>query len=75
MSLLLLLLSLLLYYYVYVYYYITIHRGDKVSRPTCMSTHTYPHKPLMKIKVTICNHQADSPFHVWPDVFSNNLQV
>ena len=40
--------------------------GDKVSRP--MLTHTYPHKPLRKIKVTICNHQADSPLYVWPDV-------
>ena len=37
---------------------------DKVS----MLTHTYAHKPPMKIKVTICNHQADSPLHVWPDV-------
>ena len=40
--------------------------GDKVS----MLTHTYPHKPLMKIKVTICNHQAGSPLYVWPDVWS-----
>ena len=31
--------------------------GDKVS----MLTHTYPHKLLRKIEVTICNHQADSP--------------
>ena len=38
--------------------------GDKVS----MLTHTYPHKPLRKNKVTICNHQADSPLYVWPDV-------
>ena len=29
--------------------------GDKVS----MLTLAYPHKPLRKIKVTICNHQAD----------------
>ena len=39
-------------------------RGDKVS----MLTHTYPHKPQRKTKVTICNHQADSPLYVWPDV-------
>ena len=38
--------------------------GDKVS----MLTHTYPHKPLKKIEVTICNHQADSPLYVWPNV-------
>ena len=31
-------------------------------------THTYPHKPLRKIEVTICNHQADSPLYVWPDI-------
>ena len=37
--------------------------GDKVS----ILTHTYPHKP--KIKVTICNHQADNPLYVWPDVW------
>ena len=39
--------------------------GDKVS----MLTHTYPHKPLRKNKVTICNHQADSPLNLWPDVW------
>ena len=37
-------------------------RGDNVS----MLIHTYPHKPLRKIKVTICNHQADSPLYLWP---------
>ena len=46
-------------------------RGDKVS----MLTHIYPHKPLRKIEVTICNHQADSPLCVWPDVWSGDLQV
>ena len=35
-------------------------RGDKVS----VLTHTYPHKPLMNIRVTICKHQADSPLYV-----------
>ena len=49
----------------------TYTRGDKVS----MLTHTYPHKPLGKIKVTIYNHQADSPFYVWPDIWSGELQV
>ena len=38
--------------------------GDKVG----MLIHTYTHKLLSKIKVTICNHQADSPLYVWPDV-------
>ena len=45
--------------------------GDKVS----MLTHTYPHKPLRKIEVTICNHQADSPLCVWPNVWSDDLKV
>ena len=31
-------------------------RGDKMT----MLTHAYPHKPLRKMKVAICNHQADS---------------
>ena len=38
--------------------------GKKVS----MLAHTYPHKPLRKMKVTMCNHQADSPLYVWPDI-------
>ena len=37
--------------------------GDKVS----MLTHTYPHKPLRKIAMSICNHQADSQLYVWLD--------
>ena len=39
--------------------------GDKESEylSICKSTQT-----LRKIKVVICNHQADSPFHLWPDV-------
>ena len=36
--------------------------GDKMS----MLTHTYPHKLLRKIEVTICNHQADSLLYVFP---------
>ena len=32
-------------------------RGDKVI----MLTHTYPNKPLRKIKVAVCIYQADSP--------------
>ena len=40
-----------------------------------MFTHTYPHKPLRKIKVTICNHQADIPLYVWPDVWSGDVQA
>ena len=34
---------------------INILGGDKVSK----LTHTYPHESLSKIKVAICNHQAD----------------
>ena len=49
--------------------------GDKVS----MLTHTYPHKPLRKIKMTICNHQVDSPLHVWSDLvickFGKNMVI
>ena len=44
--------------------------GDKVS----MWTHTYPHKLLRKIKVTICNHQADRSLYVWPNVWSGNCK-
>ena len=40
-----------------------------------MLAHTYLHKPLRKIKVTICNHQADSPLYVWIDVWPGDLQV
>ena len=42
----------------------TTLRGDKVS----MLTHTYPHKLLRKIKVTVCNYQVDCPHY---DVMSN----
>ena len=35
----------------------------------------YPHKPLSKNEVTICNHQPDSPLYVWPDVWFDQLQV
>ena len=27
------------------------------------------------MEVTICNHQADSPLNVWPDVWSGDLKV
>ena len=46
-------------------------RGHKVS----MLTHTYEHKPPRNIEVTIFNHQDDSPFFVWPDVWSGELQI
>ena len=46
-------------------------RGDKVS----ILTHIYPHKPLRKIEVTICNHQAYSLLSVWSNVWSGELQV
>ena len=45
-------------------------RGDKVS----MLTHAYLHKTLRNIKVTICNHQVDSPYCLWSDVYSGDLQ-
>ena len=45
--------------------------GDKVS----VLIHTYPHKPLTKIKVTICNHQADSQLYVRPNDWSGDLQI
>ena len=44
---------------------------DQVS----MLTHTRSYKPLGKIEVTICSHQADSSLYVWPDVWSGDLQV
>ena len=31
--------------------------------------------PLRKIKVAICNHQADSPLYVWHDVWAGDLQI
>ena len=34
-----------------------------------MLTNAYPHKPLRKIKVAICNYQVDSNFTCLPDVF------
>ena len=37
--------------------------------------HTYPHKPMIKIKVTICNHQADYPHDMWIDVWSDGIQL
>ena len=40
-----------------------------------MLTHTYEHKPLRKIKGIICNHQGDSPFYLWPDDGSGDLQA
>ena len=49
----------------------TYPQDDKVS----MLIHTYKHKPLRKNKVTICNHQAGSPFYVWLDVWPGDLQV
>ena len=45
--------------------------SDKVI----MLAHTYQHKPLRKIKVAIYNHQGNSPFNLWPDVCSGDLQA
>ena len=39
---------------------------NSVSDPN--HCHPYKHKPLSKIKETICSHQADSPLYVWPDL-------
>ena len=45
--------------------------SDRVS----MLTHTYPHKLLRKTKVTICNHEVDSLFYLWPGVCTCDLQA
>ena len=47
----------------------TTLKGDKMN----MLTHTYTHKHLRKIKLTICNHQGDSPFYFGPDVYSGDV--
>ena len=39
-----------------------------------MLTHTCPRKPLI-VKVAFCNHQADSPFCLWREVCSGDLQA
>ena len=46
-------------------------RDDTVG----MLTHIYLHKLLKKIKMIICNHQADSSLYmyVWLDVWSGEL--
>ena len=46
-------------------------RGYKVS----VLTHAYEHKPLRKIAMATCNHQADSPLYVWSDVQFSDLQT
>ena len=49
----------------FIFFYCTnTLRGDKVS--ISMSTHTYAHKTLRKIKVAICNRQTACPFYLWP---------
>ena len=40
-----------------------------------MLIHIYPHKPLRKIAVASCTHQADSPFHLRSDVRFGDLQT
>ena len=40
-----------------------------------MLIHIYPLTPQRNIEVTICKHQADSPFYVWRDVWSGYLQL
>ena len=30
---------------------------------------------MVKIKVIICNHQADYPHDMWPDVWSDDIQL
>ena len=51
--------------------YIWTPCGDKVG----MLTHDYQQETPRKIKVTICNHQADSPRYVWPDVWFASLDI
>ena len=43
--------------------YYTVNTWNSVVNPS-----VYPHNTLRKIQVTICNHQADTPLYVWPDV-------
>ena len=35
----------------------------KIFVTTLGNTHTYPLRPLRKIKLDICNHQANFPFY------------
>ena len=54
-----------------VFIYVDSLKGDNASMltHTCQYVNPYiPTQPLRKIKVTICNHQADSQLYVWPDV-------
>ena len=48
-----------------------IFRGGKAS----MLTHIYPHKPLRKVKVAFAIIKVDSPFYLWPGVYSGELQA
>ena len=35
----------------------------------------YPHKPVRKFEVTICNRDLDSPLYMWPEVSFGDLQA
>ena len=48
-------------------------RSDKVS--VLAHIGTYPHKPLRKTTVAICNHQAVCPFCLWLEVWFYDLQT
>ena len=43
----------------------SLYTGTLVGDTVSMLTHAYPHKPPRKIKVTMCNHQAENPLYVW----------
>ena len=45
--------------------------GDRMS----MLTHTYPLKPLEKIKMAVCSHQADCPFYLKSDAWIGDLYI
>ena len=64
--------SRLLIQYIFILCHILTLWGDKAG----MLTYVYPHKPLRKIEVIICNHQVaiECPLYVWPDVWSSDLQ-
>ena len=47
----------------YLFTAFSIHCSNYSNHLLWVGLHTRPHKPT-----PICNHQADSPFYLWPDV-------
>ena len=46
-----------------IFRYVYTFEADKVI----LLAHTYPHKTLRKIEVTVCNHKICSSFNLWSD--------